>query len=66
MCHAPLHVGFRGKAPGSGGNEGERAAAAVLADSASEVAFGIHHRQNLAESSKKCHRMGYSTRPSHV
>lgn len=64
--HVLFHVGFHGEAPGSGESKGERAATTVLTDNTSEVAFGIHHGQNLAESSKKCHRMGYSTKPPHV
>lgn len=51
--HALLRVGFWGEAPGSGGNEGERATVAVTwhADIASGV-LGMHHRQNMAENSK--------------
>lgn len=61
--HAPLHVGFCDQAPGNGGNEGERAAAAVLPDHVSEVALGIHRRQNLAESSKKVPQDGIQHQP---
>lgn len=54
-------VGFCEEAPGSGGNEGRRAALSVLADNTSYVCFGRHQRQHLSESSRKCHRMGTST-----